>query len=116
MVTLPYLATQFKLAEQVVALGTTALQQVLPVNSNRYAIIFCSVNGGQINLGRNANGPLSGSLTLANAANASAQFIVLTFDEVGPIVQDNWFAVGNVVGQILGINEAMYLPTGPVET
>lgn len=114
-VTLPYLNTQFKLAEQVIALGTATFVQVLPVNSNRYALIFCSVAGGQINLSRNPNGPLSGSLTLANANNASMQLIVLTFDEVGPIVQDNWFAVGGIVGQSLGIHEAMYLPSAPVQ-
>ena len=109
--TLPSLATQFKLSELVVALGTTAFVQVLPVNSNRYAIVFCAVDGGQVNLARNPNGPLSGSLTLANAANASAQYIVLTFADVGPLVQDNWFAVGAVPGQSLGVQEIMYIPT-----
>lgn len=108
---LPYLGTQFKLTESVIALGTTAFTPVLPQNPNRFAIIFCSVTGGQINLARNPNLPLSGSLTLANAANASEQFVVLTFDELGSLVQDNWFAVGNVAGQSLGVNEIMYVPT-----
>jgi hypothetical protein len=111
---LPYLATQFKLSEAVIALGTTSFTQVLGVNSNRYSILFCSVTGGQINLARNPNTPLTGSLTLANAANASEQFIILTFDELGPLVQDAWFAVGNIAGQSLGINEVMYVPTGSV--
>lgn len=113
--TLPFLATQFKLAESVTALGIAAFAQVLPVNTNRYAIVFCSVAGGQINLTRNPNGPLSGSLTLANATNASVQLVILTFDEVGPLVQDAWFAVGNIAGQSLGVNEVMYLPTGEVQ-
>jgi hypothetical protein len=114
-VTLPYLATQFKLAESIVALGTAAFTQILPVNTNRYAVLFCSVLGGQINLSRNANGPLTGSLTLANAANASVQFMTLNFDEVGGLVQDAWFAVGNIAGQSIGINEVMYLPTGEIQ-
>jgi hypothetical protein len=111
---LPYLGTQFKLTESVIALGTTSFTPVLAQNPNRYSILFCSVTGGQINLSRLANGPLSGSLTLANAANASEQFIVLTFEELGSLVQDNWFAVGNVVGQSIGVNEVMYVPTGSV--
>lgn len=112
---LPYLATQFKLSEQVIVLGTVAFQQVLPVNTNRYAIVFCSVTGGLINLARNPNGPLTGSVTLANATNASAQLIIFSFDEVGALVQDNWFAVGGIAGQSLGINEVMYVPTGQPE-
>lgn len=111
-VSLACLGTQFKLTEQVIPLGTTAFQQVLGQNPNRYAIIFCAVTGGQVNLARNPNLPLVGSLTLANAANASEQFIVLTFDELGSLVQDNWFAVGNVPGQSIGVNEVMYVPTG----
>lgn len=112
---LPYLGSQFKLSELVITLGAVAFQQVLPVNTNRYAIVFCSVTGGLINLARNPNGPLTGSLTLANATNASAQVIILSFADVGALVQDNWFAVGGIAGQSIGINEVMYVPTGQPE-
>jgi hypothetical protein len=111
---LPYLGSQFKLTEQVIALGTVTFTPVLTMNPNRYAVLFCSVNGGQINLARNPNGPLTGSLTLANAANASSQYILLTWDEVASLVQDDWFAIGNIAGQAIGVNEVQYIPTGSV--
>lgn len=112
---LPYLGSQFKLTEQVFALNNGALIQVLPSNTNRYAIIFCSVSGGQINLARNQNIGTGGSITLANAANASIQDLILTFADVGSLVQDTWFAASKGPAETLGVNEVMYVPTGQPE-
>jgi len=109
--TLPYLTSQFKLAEYQIALPVGSFVQVLPSNTNRYAIVFCSTFGGQVNLSRNPNATGNGSLTLANAANASMQDLILTFSDVGPLVGDAWFACALIAGQVLGINEIMYLPT-----
>jgi hypothetical protein len=111
---LPYLGTQFKNTEQVFALNNVSLTQVLPSNPNRYAVIFSTISGGQINLCRNPQIGVNGSLTLANAANASLQNIVLTFADVGSIVQDTWFAASKGAAETLGVNESMYVPTGSV--
>lgn len=108
---LPYLATQFKLTEQVFPLTNGGYTQVLGANPNRYAIIFCSVTGGQINLARNPNIGPQGSITLANAANASIQDLILTWDDVAALVTDAWFAQSKGPADTLGVNEIMYVPT-----
>lgn len=109
---LPFLGAQFKLVENVFALTNTGITQVLQHNSNRFAIIFCAVTGGQINMARDATFLPNGSLTLANAANASVQDLVLTFTDVGALVQEAWFAQSKGPADSLGIHEIIYMPTG----
>jgi len=111
---LPTLSAYFKLREKIIVLSTTTFTQVLEPNANRYSVLFCSVSGGQIDLARTEPASKPGSLTLANAANASIQFITLTFEEHGALVHDQWWAVSDgIIAQTLGVNEVIWQP--PVE-
>jgi hypothetical protein len=110
---LPILATYFVTRESQVVVPVGSYVPLISNNGNRWSVLFCSVTGGQVNLVRNQNLPLSGSLTLANAANASEQFILLAFKELGPAVQEAWFGTsGTGVAETVGITEVIYQPPG----
>ena len=111
-VPLPVLASYFVVREFQIPLPLGPPVQLLTPNSNRWALLFCSLGGTTIGLMRNANLASPGSLTLANAANASNQFVLLTFRDVGPVVQDQWFGVAVGVAGTIGIQEIVYQPPG----
>lgn len=111
MTSLPFLSTQFRLIENVFSLTNAGPTEVMVQNANRFAFILCAVTGGQINLARSTAFFPDGSLTLANAANASVQDLVLTFTDVGALVQEMWFAQSKGPADKLGVHEIIYVPT-----
>lgn len=112
---LPVLGADFTLRELTFALNNITPTQVLTNNPNRYAIVFCTVTGGQINLGRSAAVFPGGSLTMANAANASQQYIVLTWNDVAALVQDQWWAESKGAAETIGIQEILYTPVAGLQ-
>jgi hypothetical protein len=88
----------------------TGQVQLLAPNPQRWAVMFWFVSGTTVTVSPFPDMGAAGGFPL----NQSPFVFVLTFEQLGGMIQGCWFGLTNPTNQFIGVTEVVYMPPSDI--